>query len=390
MRAYFAPCGLGLGHAGRCIPIAKKMSRDGSSVLFSTYGDAIGLVRREGLPIVESPTLALDFGGNGAVDVRWSLVKYGARAVFTILEQVASEIRCIRTYSPDVVLSDTRISTILAAKILGLPVILILNQFQVLVPRGRRLLTISRLVDAGALALIGRLWSLSDRVMIPDLPPPFTVSLLNLQVPSGLLKKAELIGPIVEKRCQDLPESEEIRKKYGLDDRPLVFVSFGGSQAEEFLKEKMVKIAMDFPRDMQLVVSLGQPGNHVGRGLSTGNLRVYPWIPSQLEMIKACDVMVGRAGHSTIMQAVSCGKPMVLVPIPNHTEQLSNALGAQRLGIARALRQEEFNRTSLLSEIKTILEFRSYGRRAAEVGGFAQRFDAVGRVVEAVTAFARK
>ena len=390
MRAYFAPCGVGLGHAGRCIPIAERMRKDGSKVLFSTYGDAVGLVRRERLQIVESPPLLLDFEGDGAVNLRWSLLKHGVRTVFTILEQVNSEIQCIRTYSPDIVLSDTRVSTILAAKMLGLPVVLILNQFQVLTPRGQRLLAVSRLVDAGALTLMGRLWSLSNCVMIPDLPPPFTVSMLNLHIPEALMKNVELIGPIVEKRCQDLPESDEIRERHGLDRRPLVFVSFGGSQAGEILREKMINIATDFPRYLQVVMSLGRPADGPSRTIDMENLRVYSWIPSQLEMIKACDVVVGRAGHSTIMQAVSCGKPMILVPIPNHTEQMSNALGAQRLGIARVLRQDEFNRTSLLSEIKWVLECRSFGRRAAEVGRFAQRFDALGRVVEVVRTLVHK
>ena len=41
MKVYIAACGMGLGHVGRCLPIAKRLRELGIEVVFSTYGDAV-------------------------------------------------------------------------------------------------------------------------------------------------------------------------------------------------------------------------------------------------------------------------------------------------------------------------------------------------------------
>ena len=47
MRVLFCPSGVGLGHVGRCIPIARRLERDGAQVLFSTYREGIRYVKEE-------------------------------------------------------------------------------------------------------------------------------------------------------------------------------------------------------------------------------------------------------------------------------------------------------------------------------------------------------
>ena len=51
------------------------------------------------------------------------------------MRQVNAEIRYMKAFKPDAVVSDSRLSSIFAAKLLGLPVLLILNQFTPLIPR---------------------------------------------------------------------------------------------------------------------------------------------------------------------------------------------------------------------------------------------------------------
>ncbi|RLI33212.1 hypothetical protein DRO66_10535, partial [Candidatus Bathyarchaeota archaeon] len=54
-RIYLGPCGIGLGHVGRTIPVAKELERRGAEVMFSTYLEAVEFVRRQGFPVVRSP-----------------------------------------------------------------------------------------------------------------------------------------------------------------------------------------------------------------------------------------------------------------------------------------------------------------------------------------------
>lgn len=55
MKVYFGACGVGLGHVGRCVPIAQKLLERGGKVLFSTYSDASNYIRYENLPLREAP-----------------------------------------------------------------------------------------------------------------------------------------------------------------------------------------------------------------------------------------------------------------------------------------------------------------------------------------------
>jgi len=50
LRIYFGVCGIGLGHAGRCVPIAKKLMDEGAEILFSTYRDAVAYIEQEAYP----------------------------------------------------------------------------------------------------------------------------------------------------------------------------------------------------------------------------------------------------------------------------------------------------------------------------------------------------
>ena len=54
MKVYFGACGVGFGHVGRCVPIARLLLKKGFDVLFSTYGEACSYMDHEGLPFMES------------------------------------------------------------------------------------------------------------------------------------------------------------------------------------------------------------------------------------------------------------------------------------------------------------------------------------------------
>ncbi|MEM3788791.1 MAG: glycosyltransferase, partial [Candidatus Bathyarchaeia archaeon] len=60
-------------------------------------------------------------------------------------------------------------------------------------------------------------------------------------------------------------------------------------------------------------------------------------------------------GHGTITQCMCYGKPMILVPTPNHTEQINNAVQAKKLGVAKVIRQENLNLDKLLKTVEQTL-----------------------------------
>ena len=388
MKVYFGVCGIGLGHAGRCIPIAKRLVQRGAEVLFSTYRDGVKYVEHAGFPLVEAPSVGFVVKPDGTVDFRQTVANPGPiLASFTLTKQVEAEIRFMRAFEPDVVVSDSRVSPLLAAKMLKIPDVCILNQFQIIIPRRSRLLRLAKLVDTGALAMIGKLWtSGAAHLMIPDFPPPYTLSVGNLRIPQAYQKRVQLVGPILPVHPEELPSKEELRKNLGLDkDPPVIFMPISGPSNERaYITDLLQKIVMDFPKDYQVVVSLGYP-DASPKPIRKGNISIYGWVPNRFEYLKACDLVVSRAGHGTLTQGISYGKPMVLIPTPSHTEQLNNAYRVQELGIAEVLQQEDVNRELLLRTVEKMLVDENYSGRMREVQRQISGLNGLERVVDTIT-----
>jgi len=386
MRVYFAPCGLGLGHVGRCVPIARKLLEKNAEVTFSTYKDGVRYVEKEKLPLIKAPPIGFKVRPDGTVDFRQTAANPGPFfASFTLMNQVNAEIRAIERFRPNVVVSDSRISSLAAARILGIPRICILNQFQVIIPRRKHFLRLARLADFATLAIIGKMWTSVETVLIPDFPPPYTICTGNLNIPKSYQKNVKLIGPILQTRPDELSSAKEIRRELGLpSDKPVIFAPVSGPVRERaFLTGILRKILMKFPEDYEVIMSLGYP-NADDKPIRYGNLTIYKWIPSRFEHLKACDLVIGRAGHGTITQCMCYGKPMVLVPTPGHTEQLGNAKRAEDLGIAKVIQQEELTKEKLLQNAEQILREKNI-ERLENVQREALKYDGLEIAVETTT-----
>lgn len=387
LKVYFGVCGIGLGHVGRCIPIAERLVEKGADVLFSTYRDAVKYVERAGYPLFEAPSVGFMVRPDGTVDFRQTVANPGPfLASFTLAKQVEAEIEFIRAFRPDVVVSDSRVSPLLAAKMLKVPDICILNQFQIIIPRRSRLLRLAKLVDTGALAMIGKLWtSGAAHLMIPDFPPPYTLSAGNLRIPKSYQKRAQLVGPILPVHPEELPSKKELRRDLGLDeDSPFIFLPISGPNEERaYITEVLRQIVMDFPKDYQVVMSLGYLDG-AEKMIRKDNVAIYNWIPKRFEYLKACDLVVARAGHGTLTQSISYGKPMVLIPTPSHTEQLNNAYRVKDLGIAEVLEQNDVSRVSLVNTVRTMLSDEVCTRRIQEVQKEISGLNGLQTVVETI------
>ncbi len=358
MRVYFSPCGIGLGHVGRCVPIARKLLEKNAEVMFSTYREGVSYVEREKLPLVKAPPIGFKVKPNGAIDFRQTAVNPGPFfASFTLLKQIDAEVKAIESFKPDVVVSDSRASPLLAAKILGIPRICILNQFQVIIPRKKRFLHLAKFADSVTLTIIGKIWTSGKEVLIPDFPKPYTISAGNLNIPKSYEEHVKLIGPILSTRPNELPSKEELREKLGLPiNKPVLFAPISGPLRERaFLTGILRRILLEFPDDYEIVMSLGYP-NADHEPIRHSNLTIYKWLPNRFEYLKACDLVMARAGHGTLTQCLCYGKPMIIVPTPSHTEQINNAKQVEAFGVAKVIEQEELSREKLLSSVRQTLK----------------------------------
>jgi UDP:flavonoid glycosyltransferase YjiC (YdhE family) len=234
------------------------------------------------------------------------------------------------------------------------------------------------------------MWTSGNTVLIPDFPPPYTISVGNLNIPKPYKKNVKLIGPILEVHPNTLQTKEELRKKLGLSaDKPVIFAPISGPIKEKaFLMGVLRKILLDIPEDFEVVMSLGYPSKD-SKPVRYGNAMIFNWIPNRFEYLKTCDVLIARAGHGTITQAMCYGKPIILIPTPGHTEQISNAKQARDIGIAQIIPQKELNKETLLKTIQQILES-AITEKLKTIQEEALKHDGLENAVNTITEIAQK
>ncbi|MGA2238779.1 MAG: glycosyltransferase [Candidatus Bathyarchaeia archaeon] len=367
MRVYVAPCGIGLGHITRCEPIADTLISQGAEVVYSTYSDGLDYARRRGLPTLPTVSIGFRVKEDGTVDFKMTATTSGfSLGVKRFLEQLTAEIRNIKRFKPDVVLSDSRVSSLIAGKLMGVPVALILNQFRVEIvkrPSAKKITPVERLFFLIAnifwlffRTLLGGIWAGSNVILIPDFPAPYTISASNLAIPKRYKKKVKLIGPIVS----DEPKRRSSRgalngSLFFASRKPLIYAAVSGPKTERtVLAGLLLESLGGFPSEYEVVISRGEP-NGSSAPVRDRNLTVYGWIEDQFEVLEASSVVVSRAGHGTIMKSIMLGKPMILIPIPDHTEQYGNAKRASKLGLAEIVPQREVTTERLLDATKKLL-----------------------------------
>jgi len=386
---YIGPCGLGLGHITRCDAIAREFSNENVDVLFSSYLDALDYLKRSGFTYFSAIPLSFRTREDGTIDPKMTMSQNGVTVgLWDFIRQLIGEVRQISAFEPDVVISDTRISTLIAAFILRKPRILILNQYSVQMPKDDRkhrladrpMLFAAKIIWRYVSAMLELAWGVSDLIIVPDLKAPYTISRYNLAIPPGIRRKVRLVGPLTPSR-HGTPNGARHAGTAG----PLVFACVSGPATDrKYLVNKLTDIFKQFPGDYELILSCGDPNGSFGEK-RIGKLTVHEWMTEQSywRTFERADVIVSRAGHETIMKAISEGKPLVLIPPPNHTEQANNARRAEELGVAVVLDQSMLDAEELAGAISKSLK--DNRKNAQRLSGTLGSERGIGAVVDAVS-----
>jgi UDP-N-acetylglucosamine--N-acetylmuramyl-(pentapeptide) pyrophosphoryl-undecaprenol N-acetylglucosamine transferase len=355
-RIYFSPCGIGLGHASRNMPIAQELRRRGADIIFSTYLEGVDYTEKLGFRVLPAPPISMSNDSSGSIDLKMSSINQGVKALPTFARQVNAELRYMKAFHPDAVVSDSRLSSIFAAKLLDIPILLILNQFTPLIPMKKDMFMLSKVGDGVIMTLIGRGWGYADRILIPDFPAPNTLSIDCLRIPGPYQRKVELVGAILPKKPEETRDRRNIRAELGLaDNQKLIYAGISGPRAERLpLLKVLTPIFESFPDEYRVVMSMGDP-NGDSKSRRSGSLVKLSWVKEKFDLLNACDLVISRGGHETMMQSICYGKPAVIIPVANHPEQYGNARRAQELGVAQAIHQRNIDRDGLLLLIEEML-----------------------------------
>ena len=174
--------------------------------------------------------LSLSWTSEGAFSIKKSIASL-PYLFPNFSRQLNAEIRNIAACRPDLVVSDTRLSPLIISKALQVPSIVILNQIRLLLSPSLRKIRIARLYEEINGQLLGALWSYADKILIPDLPPPMTISEKNIWSVNTTSCKVKYVGftapnPIVVSR-----RLEEASQMLHLSsERPFIFLHISGPE----------------------------------------------------------------------------------------------------------------------------------------------------------------
>jgi UDP:flavonoid glycosyltransferase YjiC (YdhE family) len=386
-KAYLAPYGVGLGHASRLISISEQLKKDNTAIKFSSFGEAVSYINNHGYECVSVPPIEFAWN-NGGFSVKNSISNIPLW--FTnFARQIAHETRNISTFEPNVVVSDSRLSPIISSRILGIPSIVILNQIKLLLSPRIREFRAARVFEKLNGEFFGNIWCTAEKLLIPDLPPPYTIAEHNIWDLESVKKKMHYIGFTTSKWKDDDQATRNVIHSLNLDRRkPIIFMHISGPRETRLgLISNILDASKFFRKEIQFIISEGKPnGSIVPKKLSSTGW-YYEWCPVRDEIFALSDLVVIRAGHEAISHAIDHGKPVVSIPIQNHGEQLGNSEKVGRMKIGIKLDPTNTSPLQIADAIHRILDDKSYLEDVQRIKKITDRYDGINNALEIIKSF---
>lgn len=161
------------------------------------------------------------------------------------------------------------------------------------------------------------------------------------------------------------PRSEEIIKVDKLSKTTLGFkknkklvVVVMGSLGSTTMTKKIKELIPEFNnQDYQVLVITGKAYYDDYKKLKlSDNVKILPFMDDLINLLKDSDLIISRAGASTISEITAIGLPAILVPSPyvtnNHQEK--NARELESVGACRIVLEKDFEKEVILKEIDNI------------------------------------
>lgn len=164
-------------------------------------------------------------------------------------------------------------------------------------------------------------------------------------------------------RLREHRDPASARRTLGLDpDKPVLLVT-GGSQGARGLNRlaaaALPGLALQVP-DLQFIHLSGVPDHDTVRGAHApfgSRSLVRSFLPEMHLALEAADVVVSRAGASSMAELAALRLPAVLVPLPTAADdhQARNADAFVRSGAALRLNQDSASPSDLVEAVRSLL-----------------------------------
>ena len=169
-------------------------------------------------------------------------------------------------------------------------------------------------------------------------------------------------NPVRQNVLQTDITKEEARKAFGLEPDKKTILVVGGSLGARTVNESIINhLDMVENADVQIIWQTGKYYNKaimdtLAQHKPIKNLKVMDFISDMGAAYRAADLVISRAGASSISEFCLIGKPVILVPSPNVAEdhQTKNALALVNKDAALYVKDIEAPDTLLDTALKTV------------------------------------
>jgi len=192
----------------------------------------------------------------------------------------------------------------------------------------------------------------------------------------GLAKVVDLIGVSFKSSMKEFPKDKTIftgnpcsedaikkepmdKKELGLDKNKklVLFVmgSLGASKVNKFLVNTM---NLFDNKDYEILYVTGKNDyEEISKKKFPSNVKVVPYIENMTRIMKNTDLIVTRAGASTLSEVIALGLPSILIPSPyvpnNH--QYKNAMDLVNEKAAILIEEKDLDSKKMVNEIDNLL-----------------------------------
>ncbi|ODS41993.1 MAG: hypothetical protein MSIBF_01190 [Candidatus Altiarchaeales archaeon IMC4] len=367
MKIQIYMCGEGLGHTSRCLAVGSGLINAGHDVSFHAYGSSKKHIEKNGFKATEIPSEIKLVGNTGSLNIEETI-----KATVKQMKPIGLPIvlNQIRKGKPDAIISDSYFLAVIAAKIRRVPVYLTVNQTNTskfFENRGVR----AEVAGTFMRYFMDIVFDNVEKVIIPDFPPPWTISKHNVEELGELLYYS---GPLVR-------EKPEAVKALNLK-KPHILSLIGGFGYREKLLLDILEVARE-NTNLDFTLIAGPNVEPIKLEGHSDNVEIVGHIPNTFSYLKAADLVIAPGGHSTMMECMTYGVPLISFPDMNHGEQENNAEQLNVLNVGRRLSYH--TPPFMISDvINDLLKDKEVKRNCRRLEDYSKKLDGPKRVVELI------
>ena len=374
MRLLLCCSELGLGHVSRIIPLGKRLEKNGHEMFFFSGGKAFEMLQKEFKHVYKCTPVSWYENAHGIITSA-SLLNLLVPLPLFNMEQNRFELKksnameTIHRYydlreklhdiAPDILIADGDINALRLAQRWKIPSVYIANMI-------RPSYGFSALLSPGE-RVVERYVKNCSKIIIPDNPPPYTVSEYSIGNLDhvGLKGNVEYVGAFFD--TTTVKGSQEH-----------VFAPISGPVGT---RAKLIKTIIPVLKKLKTksIISLGTPEKRASTKI--GNCELHNWLSPQerQEAMRNAKFVIFSGGHATCFETIKYAKPSIC--IPTQPEQLGNAAKLENLNCSITVK----NKKQLEKAVKKMEnEKETYNKNVQALNAFSNKFKGLDKAVSIV------